>query len=556
MPTTFDMSSNLFYNKTLKDIKIRKIIVFPQGGLLSMKRFIGHCVLIVTFILATTAVFADTTEEAKSPAIGKTIKMTLTDAVSLALRSNRNIAIYYLNRVLQKYDLEIAEAEFLPNINIEVSSSPKITDTYTTAAGSKIKELTEYWNTDATLSATKKIPTGGEFTFSWENAYTSTRTRTDGTAAAPYTSPSVWSLQFTQPLLKGGGLDYTQASLTRARLTEQENILSLRDSISSIIASTISAYNIFYQSSRNLKIRRTALEEAKKQLETNKILVETGRMASNELIQSESQVADQEFSYEGALNDLETNRLALLDILDIDKTTEITPDEEITIKERKPDYERCLEIASENNGTFIGAVNSVKRSELALMERENSRLWDLDLEAQYKEDYDYSMWKSDADDNKEREWYVGLTLTAPFELYGNDRIVKRKALLSAKKSLKVSRINLKEAKSDLETDVQNKVRNVYTQMKLVERAKKSLELARMKLEFEKAKLNVGRSTIFQVVSFQNTLIDKQEAELSQTIQYLGSLVALDTLLGKTLETWNIELKGNYKQIERELMGYK
>jgi len=118
MPTTFDMSSNLFYNKTLKDIKIRKIIVFPQGGLLSMKRFIGHCVLIVTFILATTAVFADTTEEAKSPAIGKTIKMTLTDAVSLALRSNRNIAIYYLNRVLQKYDLEIAEAEFLPNINI------------------------------------------------------------------------------------------------------------------------------------------------------------------------------------------------------------------------------------------------------------------------------------------------------------------------------------------------------------------------------------------------------------------------------------------------------
>lgn len=532
------------------------IIVIPAGRFLSMKRFIGYCVLIVTLILTATAFSADTSEEKNGPATGKTIKMTLTDAVSLALRSNRNIAIYYLDRVLQKYDLEIAEAEFLPNVNLEVSSSPKLTDTYTTSEGSKSKTLTEYWNAGADLNATQKIPTGGEFTFSWENAYTSTRTRTDGVAAAPYTSPSVWSLQFTQPLLKGGGIDYTQASLVRARLQEQENILSLRDNISGIIEGTINAYNSFYQSSRNLKIRKTALEEAKKQLETNKILVETGRMAANELVQSEAQVADQEFSYEEALNTQDTNRLALLDILDLSKTHEIIPDEEITIKERKPDYERCLEIALENNGTFIGAVNSVKRSELALMEQENSRLWDLDMTAQYKEDYDDYMWKSDTGDDKAREWYVGLTLTAPFELYGNDRIVKRKNLLLAKKSLKVARINLEEAKSDLETQIQNAVRNVYTQMKLVERAKKSLELAQMKLEFEKTKLNVGRSTIFQVVSFQNTLVEKQEAELSQTISYLTSLITLDQLLGKTLETWNVELKGNYKKLEKELMGYK
>jgi len=531
-------------------------LLFLQGGLVSMKRFIGHCILIIALILITTTVCADTSEEEAGPATGKTIKMTLTDAVSLALRSNRNITMAYLDRLMDKYGLEYAEAEFLPNVRVDLSSGPKFTDKYETSEGSKDKELTEYWNADAKLTATQKIPTGGEFTFSWENAYRSTRTSTDGAAATPYTSPSIWSLNFTQPLLKRGGIDYTQATLIEARLAEQESILSLRDTISGIITSTINAYRSFYKLSRSLKIRRTALEEAKKQLETNKILVETGRMASNELIQSESQVADQEFSYEEALNDLETSRLDLLDILDIDKDINVIPDEEITIKVRKPDYKRCLEIAFENNGTFIGAVNSVKRSELALMERENSRLWGLDLTAQYKEDYDDYMWKSDTDDDKIREWYVGLTLTAPFELYGYEEIAKKKALLAAKKSLKSARNALEEARSDLETDVQNKVRNVYTQMKLVKRAKKSLELARMKLEFEKTKLNVGRSTLFQVVSFQNTLVDKQEAELSQTISYLTSLITLDRLLGKTLETWSIELKGNYKELERELMGYK
>jgi len=517
-----------------------------------MKRFIGHCILITTLILATTVVSADTSHETTD----KTLRMTLTDAVSLALRSNRNIAIYYLNRVLQKYDLEIAEAEFIPNVNLEVTSSPIFTDAYTTFKGSKSKTLTEYWNAGTTLSATHKIPTGGAFTFSWENTYTNTRTKTDGAVLSPYTSPSVWSLKFDQPLLKGGGIDFTRAALIRARLQEQENILSLRDNISSIIESTITAYNSFYRSSRNLKIRKTALEEAKKQLETNKILVETGRMAANELVQSEAQVADQEFSYEEALNTVETNRLALLDILDIDKTTQIIPDEEITIKERKPDYETCLDIALGHNLTFIQKINAVKTSELSLMEQENSRLWDLDLTARFKEDYDTYMWKSHTDDDKAREWYVGLTLTAPFELYGNDRIVKRKNLLAAKKLLKVARINLDEAKSDLETQIQNAVRNVYTQLKLVRRSQKSLELAQMKLEFEKTKLNVGRSTIFQVVSFQNTLVEKQEAELNQTISYLTSLITLDRLLGKTLETWNIELKGNYGKLEKELMGYR
>jgi outer membrane protein TolC len=523
-----------------------------------MKRFLGYGILLTMLILTVTAtaVSADAPERTKQPETGRVIKMTLTDAVSLVLRSNRNIAIAYLDRLIQKYDLQVAEAEFLPNVRVDVSSSPQITDTHTTSEGDKSTVLKEYWDTGATFSARKKIVTGGEFAFSWENEYTSTRTKTDGSATAPYTSPSVWSIEFTQPLLKGGGIDYTQASLARARLQELENIISLRDNISNVIANTISAYNSFYQSSRNLKIRKTALEEAKKQLETNKILVETGRMASNELIQSESQVADQEFSYEEALNEVETKRLALLDLLDIDKTTRIIPDEDITIKERRPDYERCLKIALENNSTFITTVNSVKRSELALMEEENSRLWNLDLTAQYKEDYDDYMWKSDTDDDQEREWYVGLTLTAPFELYGYDRIVKRRKLLLAKKNLKVAQMNLKEAQNDLETQIQNAVRDVYTQIKLVKRARKSLELAKLKLEFEKTKLNVGRSTIFQVVSFQNTLVDKQEAELQQTISYLTSLITLDQLLGKTLETWSIELKGNYKEMERELIGHR
>ena len=512
--------------------------------------------VVVMLLMALTVWAGETPQEQRGNESGKTIEMTLSDAVSLALRSNRSIAITYLNRVTQKYDLQIAEAEFLPNIRVDIIADGTYTDAYATAVGDKNKTRTESLETGVTASATQKLPTGAQIAFGWEQQYTTIRTKTDGASDSESTLPSGWSVTLTQPLLKGGGITYNRASLIKARLTEQENLLNLRDDIGGIIASVISGYNNFYKSSRNLKIREAALEEAKHQLETNKILVETGRMAANELIQSEAQVADQEFSYEEAVNTVETNLLTLIDVLDIERNISITPADEVFLREVKPVYDDCLTIALKNNGAYAQKVNNVTRSELELMEEENSRLWDLGLSAQYGEDYEDALVKDAADDDKEREWYIGLNLTIPFEIYGNDRLVKRQDLLLAKKALKVARLNLEEARSDLETDVRNAVRNVHTQLALLKRARKSLELARQKLEVEKTKLNAGRSTLFQVVSFQNTLVERQEAEVNQTISYLTSLTTLDQLLGTTLDTWKIQLRDDYQALEHELLEYR
>lgn len=520
-----------------------------------MKRFIGLVFLMMLFLTVGTARADDTQPEPERPT-GNSIEMTLADAVSLALRSNRNIAITYLNRVIEKYDLRIAEAEFLPNIRVDISAGGTYTDSYVKVTGDKSTLLTESLEADAILSATQKLPTGAQFAFGWEHQYTDIRTEMDGTADSASISPSGWGVTFSQPLLKGGGVTYNRASLVKARLTEQENLLNLRDSIGSTVASVISAYNSFYQSHRNLKIRKAALEEARKQLETNKILVETGRMAANELIQSEAQVADQEFSYEEAVNTLDTNLLTLIDVLDIEKEITIVPADEVYLRESKPDYATCLDIALKNNGTYVKMKNNVARRELDLVEEENSRLWELDLSAAYEEDYDDSILKGDADDDMQRDWGVGLNLNIPFEIYGNDRLVKKQNLLMARKNLKVARLELEEARSDLETNVRNAVRNVHTQLVLLGRARKSLELARQKLEVEKTKLNVGRSTLFQVVSFQNTLVERQEAEVNQTISYLTALTTLDQLLGTTLDTWGVEIRGNTEALERELMEYR
>lgn len=138
--------------------------------------------------------------------------MTLADAVSLALRSNRNITIAYLNRVIQKYDLQIAEAEFLPNIRMDIAAGGTYTDAYATLLGSKSTTISESLEAGAILSATQKLSTGARIAFGWENQSKDLRRKTDGALASSSMTPSRWDITFSQPLLKGSSLPISRVS--------------------------------------------------------------------------------------------------------------------------------------------------------------------------------------------------------------------------------------------------------------------------------------------------------------------------------------------------------
>jgi len=49
------------------------------------------------------------------------IRMSLADCVELALRNNRTIRNAYLSRITQRYDLKVAEDEFVPDLFITPS---------------------------------------------------------------------------------------------------------------------------------------------------------------------------------------------------------------------------------------------------------------------------------------------------------------------------------------------------------------------------------------------------------------------------------------------------
>ena len=476
--------------------------------------------------------------------------MNLAEAISLALRSNRSIQIAYLDRVLQKYDLKVAEDKFWPDVTFSGSVGRTDARDETTQALDRTESDSVRDEYSGTVSVVETIPTGGVFQFLWAPAGNEYEVDDFSSGAGltrqnSDTYASSWGVSFTQPLLKGGGIDVNTASVAQARLAEKSNVLSLKSTLISTVSSVIAAYRVYLQSRDQVEIGRASLERARKLVEINKLLIESGRMASVELVQSEAEVASREFALEGVLNNFDRARLALIKVLDIPKATRFILTEEGALHRIVPDPDVCTATAFENRPDYLQALLNLENTKINLQLAENNRLWDLSFNATYGEadsraDRAIDGLVSPRLRSENDQWSVGLSLQVP--VWGD--LSREQSVLAAKTGLRKANISLLELQDNIETEVLDAVRDVMARLKQVDLATLSRELSEQKLMIEEAKLKAGRSTNFQLVSFQNDLVNAQNAELNAITDYRNALTSLDLVLGTTLDTWKIEFRSD------------
>ncbi|MEE8415337.1 MAG: TolC family protein [Desulfobacterales bacterium] len=88
----------------------------------------------------------------------------------------------------------------------------------------------------------------------------------------------------------------------------------------------------------------------------------------------------------------------------------------------------------------------------------------------------------------------------------------------------------------MEIEVLDLIRNVESRLKQLDLARRARKLSKQKLEIEQEKLRAGMSSNFQIVTFQNDLLNAQNSEVVATIDYRNALTALDQVQGTTLDT--------------------
>jgi len=453
--------------------------------------------------------------------------LALAEAVHLVMRDNRNVKSAYLDRVVQKFDLKVANDKFVPNLDLVTSVKHAETDTQTDGATNETSK-TRSDNGALQAAVTEKIPTGADFTFSWTGHYLKEQ------EADSYERNGTWAAAVKQPLLKGGGWEVNTASVRLADIQDEKNILSLKSTLISIVSETIDLYRSFLQNSEQVKISEMSLARAIRNQEETRALIKTGRLAANELIQAQSDVANHEQSLQNLLNDRDNSRLRLIYQLNMNKNVNLHPVEAINTVASEIDYANCLSVAFENRTDWLSVLLDIDMAEIVLQQARNNRLWDLSFTADYSTRNEDG---SNADDRQEDAWQAGLVLTAP--LYGD--LSRKQWIVQAKTGLEQVRLKRDNLAEQIQVELLDRLRDIQSKEENIDLAIQARELAARKLSVEQEKLKRGRSTNFQVVSFQNDLLTAQNSELVAKIEYLNALNSLDQQLGTTLETWGIEL---------------
>jgi outer membrane protein len=497
----------------------------------------------VLFCLASLAFAADNNR----PRPDKPLSMSLPEAILLAVRDNTDIQNAYLQRVVQKFQLKVSEHKFKPNIDL--TGSLRTSDARNRRRDGTVVELTDTISTVGRAGATltEKIPTGAEFTFTWEYARTSGNTHQTEDREEDSTA-STWRAAVKQPLLRGAGIDVNMASVRQARLTEQQNILGLKSTLIGTVTTTITTYRSYVQAVQQVKIARQSLVRAQQLLEQNKTMIAAGRMARTDLVQSLSNVANQKIAYQQSINSRDQNRLSLLKILRMDKKTKLKPVEKFREPKRHPTWEESLALAYANQPIYLGDKITVESSKQNLVLAENGKLWDLSLNLHYNSS---DTRRSVQDDTREHDWSAGLVLSIP--LYGETQLSLEQALVSARSTLLQSQNSLSQSEENMKIDIDNALRTVEINREQVALNRQALKYAREKLANEQEKLKFGKSTNFQVVSYQTDLSTAENSLLSAEVSYLNSLVDLDQILGTTLDTWKIDFKTQRPVAEKMVM---
>ena len=453
------------------------------------------CLACVLFAVSASAAQAQTGGPER-------LDLLLEEAIRLALSRSRSAIRARLGREEQALTLEEAEERYDP-----MAGSLSLG----TNAASRGDETA-----DVSIGPSLRMPTGGIFRLTLSKPLAGEQDREAST-----------SLSFNQPLLRGFGPDIDTWDLRNARLQERINLRAFRDSAAGIVESVISAYRGVLRAERRLVIAREALERAQQQLAINRALVEAGRMAPQDLVQTESDVANKEYALTDTENALETANSSLVNTLDLEEGMRVEVQEEPPVEPEQPDLEESMETAFARRTDWLTAEIGMERARFGLRRAENNLLPNLSLNAT----------ASHSSGPDRTDWSGGLNLIVPLQDHG-----RRRGLTRARNDLRRAEMNLAEHRQSIRIQVRRAVHNVAVALRQIDLSRQARDLAERKLDVERRKLRQGLSSAFQLGRFEDDLVAAQEQELVAVEGYRDSLGSLDSTLGTTLDRWGISVE--------------
>lgn len=456
---------------------------------------------------------------------GPRLSLSLADAVFIGLRDNRAVKSAYINRIAEKYDLFVAQARYRPTALITGSAEA-------TRRGGVNDSTTLLSPTASWL-----LPTGAAFDFGW------THQTTRGQDSR--FSSDVATLSINQPLLRGAGPAVNNAPVRLAQLQEVINRLNLKATVSGTVSNIVTAYRSLSQAQQQLVLARQSLERSRAQLVTNQALIDAGRMAAADIVQTQADIAGQQVSLLQAEQQRNSAQLALLRLLAMDLHTDVIASDALDAQPVNVDLEQAVGLALDNRPDYLGQRRSLEQARQSLLIARNNRLWDVSVYGAVQHQSNRGDTLFDSTDGgplvssalPRTSSAVGLQFRIPLGDYS-----LRQGEIQASTLVRTQEIQVEDMRQQVEAQVRDAVQGVELAWRQVDAARLARDLAARALDLERERLQAGRASNFEVLTFEANLRSADLQALNAAINYLNALTALDQQLGTTLDTWKIDLQ--------------
>jgi len=488
----------------------------------------------------------------------KDLTLTLEDSIVRALKNNLNVAAEVINPSLASASVMQARNMYTPTLQLDLSGNR-----YEQASTGPFQASETYVNnaTSSSASIAQRIPFGGTLQASLSYDYSRSNQRYQ--SFNPSYSGRL-NFVLTQPLLKNFGW-----TVSRREIIVAENIFeSSRSQFKEVLIDTVysveQAYWDLVYSIENLKTQVQALESGRDLLAKTKREVEVGTKAPIEVLNAEATVARREadiLQSEASVKRSQDLLRALLN-LGADPSAAgqvIVPSDQpefkpyaITLEEayaqamiRRPDLETAKTTIAARQIDFRIAKNQrLPQLDLQLVKMSpglSGQLYIFDpvnplLPPTLGPSGSASEAFRDAFKFLYNNWTAGVTLTIPV-----GDVIGKAGYTYAKLGLQQAEARLKTQEQQVYLEVSDAVRTLETAAKSVDAYRVARELAEKQLEAEMKKLNVGMSTNYFVLTYQDALASARSFEMRALVDYNVAVANIAKVTGTTLEMRNITL---------------
>jgi outer membrane protein TolC len=461
-------------------------------------------------------------------------RVSLKDAIALALEHNPGIAARRLEPTRQVEGILGAQSKFDPSLNSELNYGRSELPNATLLAGALTSVVEEKY---ANLHLTKLLRTGTQFSLDFLNdRYDSNSTFY---TLRPEYKPH-FGFSVTQPLLRNFGWDFSYLVVRVAEQTADAAFYQYEANLADFVLQVVVAYWNVVNAREQLEVQRESKGLADKTVEENQARVKVGLLPPVAVLEAQADAAQREEQVIAAENTLQVARAQLSQLAYYSPSGDFVPRTLEPVEGAEPEQvdvepEATLRAALDQRPEVLASAKGIRVQELNEKIAGNALLPQLDAVGTYGYDglsgqcvhpivngvrtpgcnpFAGSLSNAYASLPDSRSYSFGVRIQVPI------------ANAAAESQFVQSRISREQAELDhrnllsqVTLDVRQSIADVVSGRKRIESSRVAVRLAEENLRNQEKRHEVGMATTKDLLDFQSRLTTARGTEVQAKTDY-------------------------------------